>query len=95
MTKRSHNDLGQQLRVWAAGLQPVDAKRLASRLEVLNQAMEGVRGATESLATSRTRHESAELLSKLLVWLKDELIPVGEEVLRLAEPLEEELHLSE
>ena len=81
-----------RLNRWAASLHPVGSGRLASRLLDLEAAMGSVGEVLRSLTDSLSRDESAAALSRLHVWLSDELGPRITEVIQLAEPVEDALH---
>lgn len=86
--------LAATLMRWSSSLGASDASRLASQLAELSHALRTVNALVVRLSESSTRRESAEVLSQLHVWLKDETIPRCERVVELAEPIENSLHAS-
>ena len=86
--------LAKSLMRWSSTLGASDASRLASQLTELSHALKTVTGLVARLSESSTHRESAQVLSQLHVWLKDETVPRCQLVIELATPIEDSLHAS-
>jgi hypothetical protein len=92
MESLNRTELIARLHAWARSNAVLGGASLSSQLVELAGALESVSAIVGSFSGEMTRAQSAEALSQLHVWLKDELVPRSQRIVELAEPIEDELH---